>query len=341
MIHILIDTCVWLDMAKDYRQQTILHALRELVEQEEIALIVPRIVVEEFSRNKQRVTDDSKRNLSSVFRRVREAVDQFSDDAKKAETLSQLHEIDHKIITLSDAGNEDVGLIEKLFERSDIIETSDLVKIAASERGLEQRAPFHRQKNSIADAMIIEVYAEHLKQIASNKHAFITHNFKDFGDPTGDNRLPHPDIANMFADENSTYSTRLGEFLNEIASELLEDVKFELEWMEEPRRLSEIIESIDLLTDQVWYNRHWNRRVRVDSGKIKLLPRAEYDKAKNKSKVILDTIWEGALKAATMVEEKHDPDNLGPWSDFEWGMVNGKLSALRWVLGDDWDMLDT
>lgn len=28
-------------------------------------------------------------------------------------------------------------------------------------------------------------------------------------------------------------------------------------------------------------------------------------------------------------------------SDFEYGMISGKLSALRWVTGDEWDMLDT
>ena len=28
-------------------------------------------------------------------------------------------------------------------------------------------------------------------------------------------------------------------------------------------------------------------------------------------------------------------------SDWDWGFLSGKLSVVRWVLGDDWDMLDT
>jgi len=60
-----------------------------------------------------------------------------------------------------------------------------------------------------------------------------------------------------------------------------------------------------------------------------------------KEPTIQRDIWRGALKSAAKVEKKYGPENLGPWTDFEWGMLNGKLSALRWVLGDEWDMLDT
>lgn len=57
--------------------------------------------------------------------------------------------------------------------------------------------------------------------------------------------------------------------------------------------------------------------------------------------MIIDEIWNGALKAARATKKQLGKESVGPWTDFEWGMLNGKLSALRWMLGEDWDMLDT
>ena len=47
-----------------------------------------------------------------------------------------------------------------------------------------------------------------------------------------------------------------------------------------------------------------------------------------------------ALDAADRVKERR-PDIRPVAEDFEWGMLNGKLSALRWMLGEDWDELYT
>ena len=53
-----------------------------------------------------------------------------------------------------------------------------------------------------------------------------------------------------------------------------------------------------------------------------------------------DEIYAMALKAAERVRAAR-PDIRAVESDFEWGLWNGKLSALRWVLGEEWDFLDT
>jgi len=47
------------------------------------------------------------------------------------------------------------------------------------------------------------------------------------------------------------------------------------------------------------------------------------------------------LAARARIEAQFDKQSLETLDDFELGMINGKLSALRWVLGDEWDFLDT
>ena len=88
--------------------------------------------------------------------------------------------------------------------------------------------------------------------------------------------------------------------------------------------------------DSVWYNRHMNRMYRLEQGEIEIVPEGTQRYGNG---VIHEHILKGALASAERVREKYE--DTGPWDDFEWGMINGKLSALRWILGDDWDMLDT
>ena len=94
---------------------------------------------------------------------------------------------------------------------------------------------------------------------------------------------------------------------------------------DEVRTLEDVLEAENMFFDKIWFDRHLSLEYRIEQGMEDVNPE----------------IWQGAMESARKVIEKYGEENLGPYSDFEWGMLNGKLSALRWVLGDEWDMLDT
>jgi len=52
-------------------------------------------------------------------------------------------------------------------------------------------------------------------------------------------------------------------------------------------------------------------------------------------------ILKGALEAAKEVEREIPEEHLVAKNDLELGEIRGKLSAIRWVLGEYWDFLDT
>ncbi|KJC45013.1 hypothetical protein UP09_15475 [Bradyrhizobium sp. LTSP885] len=77
--------------------------------------------------------------------------------------------------------------------------------------------------------------------------------------------------------------------------------------------------------------------------KVKLVRKEDTDTPlkRGEYRPIQSDIWKGAVKAAKEVERRFGKKNLGPYTDFEWGMLTGKQSVIRWVLGYEWDMLDT
>jgi hypothetical protein len=196
MFRLLIDTSVWLDLAKDYREQPVISALEDLVAASEIELIV----VDEFNRNKARVVDDARRSLQSHFRLVREAVNRFGTDDNRAETLRALNEVDHKIVTGNEAVIDSVDRIEKLLTGTPPIAASPTVKQRVTDRAVAGLAPYHRSKNSVGDAILIETYADVVgrRSAKSTRFGFVTHNSRDFSEPNGDRRKPHSDIAGLF-----------------------------------------------------------------------------------------------------------------------------------------------
>jgi hypothetical protein len=339
---ILVDTCVWLDIAKDYKQRMLLEAVGHVIMQGQAKLVVPRIVIDEFARNKDRIIKDSSRSLSAALRRTKQAVEALGRKKGKGAVVRQLEDLDHRLPTLGEHAAELAGTIEKLFANAQIIETSDSVRLRAINRALAKTAPFHRQRNGAADAMLIEMYADLVAETGKGvRYAFVTHNVHDFSDMRTNNKLPHPDIAPLFSKVRSLYCITLADVLGRISKHLLPSILAWEEWGEQSRGVGEIVDAVDLLTDQVWYNRHMVRKERVDAGITKLVDKETFPVVDHETRPIQKEIWEGALKAAARLEKKLGLEVLGPWDDFEWGMINGKLSALRWVLGDEWDMLDT
>jgi hypothetical protein len=102
----------------------------------------------------------------------------------------------------------------------------------------------------------------------------------------------------------------------------------EIDWIEpSPRTQEEIDKAAESLRNIVWYDRQTHHMNEITEGTHKCTPEQ----------------WEVMERAISWFRLEHDTESgeLGPFTDFEWGMINGKLSALRWVSGNEWDMLDT
>jgi hypothetical protein len=345
MFKVVIDTCVWLDLAEDQKQTPLLLVIENIVKHKKLSLVIPRIVYDEFHKNRSRIAKASARSLANHLEQVKEAVNKATTDPKRRKKLlTQLDDVNHKIPIIGGAAEGVLDRVDRLMRTATIVETSDAIKVKATDRALSHKAPCHHEnKNSLADAIIIETYFETINAgKAGERFAFVTHNKSDFSLPGGNQKLPHPDFTGQFSKIKSMYFINLAELLRRVDPGMLSALIWEQMWEQEPRGLSELLAAHEILWKQVWYNRHKHMEWMIENGELKLVSNKESEKEiHNNQHEIVDDIWKDALKAAKRTERELGKDSIGPWTDFDWGMINGKLSAIRWMLGDDWDMLDT
>jgi PIN domain len=251
---------------------------------------------------------------------------------KGEERQQWLEEMAHRVPMIS------AGALRNFSEISDLLRGGSRLEPTSAEiervfaRGLENKAPFRRNKNSSADAVIIELYRAALRdpEHQDDTHCFVTSNHDDFSVPNGDRREPHADLAESFASPRSRYCLGVdglhAALVDNLGSEFTDEAE-EVELVhEEPRTLGEIRDAEREFFDKIWYVRKLILREKIAAG--------EHDP-------LFEAMRERVDAGMREIEERYGADNVGPWDDWEWGFINGKLSALRWVLGSEWDFLDT
>jgi hypothetical protein len=297
--------------------------MRYFIHEKHLQLLVPALISEEFERNRPRAEDAVTTKVWDRFRPIRNDLDAYADDERRRQWLQEMAHYIPFVSAMTVRNFADISGLLRMGKR--LIPTNqDRARVI--QRGLDKKAPLHLNKNSVADALLIELYRSQVARSRSkaNQYCFVTSNFQDFSMPNGDRREPHPDLADIFAADHSTYRygvDGLHAGLEDYFGDAFLDIVSETEFLqEEPRTFAEILEAYNEFWEKVWYVRNF---IRIPEGEE--LP--------------------DSLKA---VEVQYGRDELqkmiGPGHDeaWEYGFASGKLSALAWVLSSRWDeSLDT
>ena len=60
---LLVDTCAWLGLARDWRREQVIKMLKDLIRAHHADVVLLQIAIDEFDRDRKRVTDETRYSL--------------------------------------------------------------------------------------------------------------------------------------------------------------------------------------------------------------------------------------------------------------------------------------
>jgi len=250
MVHLILDTNIWIYLAEG-QHPFVLQGIIEKVNNQDLILLVNDEIIKEWDRNKD---ESSIRIEKELIKQIEFAKGLTTcletDDAKTyKELLSKIRVGKPEFLKTIESRFKTVDDLIK--NKSIVIPIKDEHKMTVIDWALNQKAPFHRKSNSVADALIIISSIDYIKENGINNvnynridisdSVFVSYNSDDFSkDIKGaDKDIIHPDLKPYFDSVGMSYERNFGKILN-LTSEMRIEIDDYMDYVE-----SRIIEQME------------------------------------------------------------------------------------------------
>lgn len=237
--NIVLDTNTWLYLCNGFDQQSNSHSdsghhfellaeLRKKQNAGEICILVNDVIIQEWERNR----DETNRLIQRLQHKIMEVDKRFEADKKYMipdDVIAQ-EQINNR--TKANFQNEinrnerHITDVEKFLKTNcKKIPITDTVKLKVWDLAINKMAPFHRNKNNIADATILLSAIEYVTS-EDNENVnsfFISNNVEDFCENKPSDEF-HPDIDNLIQINSLVFQRRL-----DVGLKVSEEIQRELD----------------------------------------------------------------------------------------------------------------
>lgn len=215
MTYLFCDTCVLLNLATDIKLYDVIVKLLELSDSGKIKIIVSDVVKKELTDHKGTIVAKRIASYSGYLKNIKNLYELFSKETEEL-LKKEIQSVQENLPKMEEVLTKNLNELVKLIDKSTQVPYTDAHKNNVIERAVNKMFPFHRNKNSIKDALISETFTEFINHLPVDceKIYFITDNTDDFSD-TSNKTAPHPDWATNFTD-TIIYSTNIASVINEI-----------------------------------------------------------------------------------------------------------------------------